>query len=176
MAPGIHLILLKGSWGVDLDVMELSLAIDTPDGIVLVVGCSHPTIEAIVEAAASAIDKPVHLVLGGTHLLPATPEEIGRIATALRDDWQVAWIAPAHCTGEPAFAILREAFGDRYLYAGLGTTFELGPKVTMRAEAGQPPTYAMDLADVIDYRVALAQRMLAALAQDRRLRLAAATP
>jgi 7,8-dihydropterin-6-yl-methyl-4-(beta-D-ribofuranosyl)aminobenzene 5'-phosphate synthase len=175
VAPGFHLILLKGSWGVDLDVMEISLAIDTPDGIVLLVGCSHPTIEAIVEAAAAAIDKPIHLVVGGTHLLPATPDEIGRIATTLRDQWQVAWIAPAHCTGEPAFAILKEAFGDRYLYAGLGTTLELGSKVTIRAEAGQQPTYAMDLEDVIDYRVAVAQRMLAALA-DRRLRLASAVP
>ncbi len=88
VAPGFHLILLKGSWGVDLDVMEISLAIDTPDGIVLVVGCSHPTIEKIVETARSVIDKPIHLVLGGTHLLPAKPDEITRIATALRDDWQ----------------------------------------------------------------------------------------
>ncbi|MBT8445687.1 MAG: MBL fold metallo-hydrolase, partial [Gammaproteobacteria bacterium] len=32
IAPGFHLIMLKGSWGVDLDVMELSLAIETPAG------------------------------------------------------------------------------------------------------------------------------------------------
>jgi 7,8-dihydropterin-6-yl-methyl-4-(beta-D-ribofuranosyl)aminobenzene 5'-phosphate synthase len=175
VAPGFHLILLKGSWGVDLDVMEISLAIDTPDGIVLVVGCSHPTIEKVVAAARSVIDKPIHLVVGGTHLLPATPDEIRRIATALRDDWNVAWIAPVHCTGEPAFAILKERFGDRYLYAGLGTTLELGPKVTMKAEAGQPDTYAMDLEDVVDYRVALAHQMLAGLA-DRRMRLTGAQP
>lgn len=156
VAPGFHLILLRGPWGVDLDVMEISLAIDTPDGIVLIVGCSHPTLEKIVEAASSVIDKPIHLILGGTHLLPATPDEIGRIATALRDDWNVAWIAPVHCTGEPAFAILKESFGDRYVYAGLGTTLELGPKVTMKAEAGTPPQHAMDLEDVTDYRLALA--------------------
>ena len=47
-----------------------SLAIDTPDGIVLIVGCSHPTIEKIVEAAKNVINKPIHLVLGGLHLLP----------------------------------------------------------------------------------------------------------
>ena len=60
VAPGFHLILLKGSWGVDLDVMEISLAIDTPDGTVLVVGCSHPTIEKIVETAKSVTGKPIH--------------------------------------------------------------------------------------------------------------------
>jgi 7,8-dihydropterin-6-yl-methyl-4-(beta-D-ribofuranosyl)aminobenzene 5'-phosphate synthase len=175
VAPGFHLILLKGPWGVDLDVIEISLAIDTPDGIVLIVGCSHPTIEKVVEAATSVIDKPVHLVFGGTHLLPATPDEITRIASALRDDWQVEWIAPVHCTGEPAFAILKESFGDRYLYAGLGATLELGPKVTMKAEAGQPTTYAMDREDVVDYRVALAHQMLDQLAAGR-VRLASAQP
>ena len=59
---------------------EISLAIDTPDGIVLIVGCSHPTIEKIVEAAKSAINKPIHLVLGGTHLLPAKDDQISSIA------------------------------------------------------------------------------------------------
>ncbi len=173
VAPGFHLILLKGSWGVDLDVMEISLAIDTPDGIVLVVGCSHPTIEKVVEAATSVIDKPLHLVFGGTHLLPAKPDEITRIATALRDKWNVEWIAPVHCTGEPAFAILKQTFGDRYVYAGLGTTLELGPKVTMKAEAGQPQMHAMDRQDVIDYRVAIAHELLRAAAEGR-MRLAQA--
>lgn len=141
----------------------------------LVVGCSHPTLEKIVEAASAAIGKPLHLVFGGTHLLPATPDEISRIAATLRDDWHVGWIAPVHCTGEPAFAILKESFGDRYLYAGLGTTLELGPKVTIKAEAGQSPTYAMDLEDVVDYRVALAHQMVDALAAGR-MRLASAQP
>jgi 7,8-dihydropterin-6-yl-methyl-4-(beta-D-ribofuranosyl)aminobenzene 5'-phosphate synthase len=175
IAPGFHLILLKGPWGVDLDVMEISLAIDTPEGIVLVVGCSHPTLEKIVEAATSAIDTPIHLVFGGTHLLPATPDEISRIASALRDEWNVAWIAPVHCTGEPAFAILKESFGDRYLYAGLGTTLELGSKVTMKAEAGQPKMYAMDAEDLRGYREASVQEPLHALS-DGRVHLTLAQP
>ncbi len=127
VAPGFHLIMLKGSWGVDLDVMEISLAIDTPEGIVLIVGCSHPTIEKIVETAKAEIDKPIHLVIGGLHLLPADDKEAQRIATALHDTWKVKWIAPDHCTGEPAFESLMKTFGDHYLYAGLGTILTLGP-------------------------------------------------
>src|SRR5690349_5730647 len=94
VAPGFHLILLNGSWGVDLEVKEVSLAIDTPDGIVLIVGCSHPTIERIVEAAKAATGKPIHLVLGGTHLLPAKDDQIRTIATTLRDTHNVRYIAP----------------------------------------------------------------------------------
>ena len=113
VAPGFTLILLNGNWGVDLEVKEISLAIDTPEGIVLIVGCSHPTIEKIVEAAKSATNKPIHLVLGGTHLLPANDDRIRSIASSLRDNLNVRFIAPVHCTGEPAFAILKESFADR---------------------------------------------------------------
>jgi 7,8-dihydropterin-6-yl-methyl-4-(beta-D-ribofuranosyl)aminobenzene 5'-phosphate synthase len=157
IAPGFHLILLKGSWGVDLDVMEISLAIDTPDGVVLVVGCSHPTIEKVVEATKAEVNKSIHLVVGGTHLLPATDDEIQRIALALRDKWKVEWIAPAHCTGEPAFAILKATFGERYLYAGLGTALALGPTVQVMAEAGPPQRQAMNEEDLATYRRLLAQ-------------------
>ncbi|MDH3279791.1 MAG: MBL fold metallo-hydrolase [Gammaproteobacteria bacterium] len=157
VAPGFHLILLKGPWGVDLDVMEISLAIDTPDGTVLVVGCSHPTLEKIVETAKTVTGKPIHLVFGGTHLLPAKPDEIKRIAVALRDEWKVGWIAPVHCTGEPAFAILKESFADRYLYAGLGTTLTLGAAIGSMAEAGQPQAQGMDDDDLLDYRTLLVQ-------------------
>ena len=66
-----------------------------------------------------------------------------------------AIIAPVHCTGEPAFAILKETFGDRYIYAGLGTTVLLGPKVTVKAEAGQPNKRAMDEEDLRSYREAM---------------------
>ncbi|MGD9669020.1 MAG: MBL fold metallo-hydrolase [Hyphomicrobiaceae bacterium] len=163
IAPGFHLILLKGPWGVDLDVMEISLAIDTPDGIVLIVGCSHPTLEKIVEAAKAVIEKPIHLIFGGTHLLPAKPDEIKRIANALHETWHVEYIAPVHCTGEPAFKILKESFGDHYIYAGLGSTIELGKDVMTRAEAGQAKSYAMDQEDLRDYRMAYAHGPLRAL-------------
>jgi 7,8-dihydropterin-6-yl-methyl-4-(beta-D-ribofuranosyl)aminobenzene 5'-phosphate synthase len=164
VAPGFHLIILPGLWGVDLEVKEISLAIDTPDGIVLIVGCGHPKIEAIVEAAKAALNKPIHLVVGGLHLLPASNEEIRRIATALRDTWKVRFIAPDHCTGERGFAILKEAFSERYIYAGLGTTLQVGPTVTIKAEAGQLETPAMDNEDIQSYRRSLARGPLRALA------------
>src|SRR5262245_62454822 len=84
VAPGFHLILLNGTWGVDLEVKEISLAIDTPDGIVVVAGCSHSTIEKIVEAAKSAINKQINLVLGGTHLLSDEEDQINSIAVYIR--------------------------------------------------------------------------------------------
>ena len=121
IAPGIHLIALVSDKPTTLELRELSLAIDTPDGIVLVVGCSHPGIDKIVEAAAS-INPRIHLVAGGFHLVVAKDEEIEKIVSSLHDKWGVEYVAPGHCTGEPTFAALKRAFGERYLYAGLGTT------------------------------------------------------
>jgi 7,8-dihydropterin-6-yl-methyl-4-(beta-D-ribofuranosyl)aminobenzene 5'-phosphate synthase len=169
IAPGFHLILLNGTWGADLEVREISLAIDTPDGTVLVVGCSHPTIEKIVEATRNTLNKPIHLVLGGTHLLPAKDDQIAAIAASLRDTWNVRYVAPAHCTGEPAFAILKQAFGDRYVYAGLGTTLVLGPKISIKADAGQLTKTAMDDEDLLSYREAVRRGPLRAFfGEDKR--------
>src|SRR5262249_30511280 len=52
--------------------------------------------------------------------------------------------------------------GDRYVYAGLGTTVLLGPKVTVRAEAGQPEKQAMDAEDLRSYRQAMTRGPLRA--------------
>ncbi len=163
VAPGVHLILLPGKWGVDLEVKEVSLAIDTPDGLVVIVGCSHSEIEKIVAEAKAVTGKSVHLVVGGTHLLPAKDDQIAAIATNLRDNLKVAFIAPGHCTGEPAFAALKAAFGDKYIYAGLGSTIVLGPKPERKAEAGQPVKYALDREDFLSQRRVLAEGPMRAL-------------
>jgi 7,8-dihydropterin-6-yl-methyl-4-(beta-D-ribofuranosyl)aminobenzene 5'-phosphate synthase len=124
IAPGIHLIALVSDKPGTLELRELSLAIRTPDGLVLLVGCSHPGIEKIVQTAA-AIDPRIHFVAGGFHLVVASDAEIDKIVVGLRDIYKVEYVAPGHCTGEPAFAALKKSFGDHFLYAGVGTTLTL---------------------------------------------------
>ena len=121
IAPDIHLIALVSDKPGTLELRELSLAIDTPDGMVIVVGCSHPGIDKIVESA-TAINPRIHFIAGGFHLVVAPDPDIERNVTALHDRFRVEYVAPGHCTGEPAFTALKKAFGDRYIYAGLGTT------------------------------------------------------
>lgn len=149
IAAGIHLIALVSDRPGTLELKELSLAIDTPQGLLLIVGCSHPSVARIVEAA-SAINKRIHLIAGGLHLVVTQDPDISKIVTMLHDDYHVEWIAPGHCTGEPAFAALQHAFGDRYLYAGLGTTIGLGGNP--RAELWNGSKFAMDQEDLRTYR------------------------
>jgi 7,8-dihydropterin-6-yl-methyl-4-(beta-D-ribofuranosyl)aminobenzene 5'-phosphate synthase len=125
ITPDIHLIALVSDKAGTLELRELSLAINTPEGQVVLVGCSHPGIDRIM-AAASAINAHIRLIAGGFHLVVASDSDIEKAVTALRDQYRLEYLAPGHCTGEPAFTALKKAFGDRYLYAGLGTTLSLG--------------------------------------------------
>jgi 7,8-dihydropterin-6-yl-methyl-4-(beta-D-ribofuranosyl)aminobenzene 5'-phosphate synthase len=124
VAPAIYLISTVSQTPGTLELRELSLAIKSPKGVILGVGCSHPGIEKILEAS-TAVDKHVYFVFGGLHLVTTPDPEITRLTTALHDQWKVDRMAAGHCTGEPAFAALREAFGHRYLYSGLGSVIEL---------------------------------------------------
>lgn len=152
VAPGIFLIALVSNNTGTLELRELSLAIKTNHGLVLVVGCSHPGIENILEAAAS-INPHIHLIVGGMHLVTTPDAEVKRISLVLKERWKVDRIAPGHCTGEPAFGILAKDFGDRYLYAGLGTVLPLGDEVAMSGQGLLPE-------DLATYRRLLAAEMV----------------
>jgi 7,8-dihydropterin-6-yl-methyl-4-(beta-D-ribofuranosyl)aminobenzene 5'-phosphate synthase len=124
IAPDIHLISLVSDKPGTLELRELSLAINTPDGVVIIVGCSHPGIDKIVDAGR-VINPRIRLIAGGLHLVVTSDPDIDKIVVALRDNFRVESIAPGHCTGEPAFTALKKAFGDHYRYAGLGTSLSL---------------------------------------------------
>ena len=147
VAPGITLIALVSDAPGTRELRELSLAVDTPDGVVLLVGCSHPGIEKIVEAAA-AINPKIHLIAGGFHLVAAPDDAIAKIVATLKDTFRVENVAPSHCTGEPTFAALKRAFGNRYIYAGVGTSLSFGPGAGERR--GEGPALEQD--EIITYR------------------------
>src|ERR1700758_1289968 len=121
IAPDIHLIALVSDKPGTLELRELSLAINTPDGMGIVVGCSHPGIDKIVESA-TAINPRIHFIAGGFHLVVAPDADIERTVTALHDRLSAEYVAAAHCAGDTAFTALKRAFGNHYIYAGLGTT------------------------------------------------------
>src|SRR3954453_5685519 len=77
VAPGFTLIALVSDTPGTRELKELSLAINTPDGVVLVVGCSHPGIEAIV-AEAVKINPHIHFLAGGLHLVAAEDAAIDK--------------------------------------------------------------------------------------------------
>lgn len=124
IAPGIFLIPTTSQVPGTLELREISMAIRGPQGLIIVDGCSHAGVEKVLEAATK-IDSHVRILFGGLHLVGAPDADIQRITAALHDQWKLDYVAVGHCTGEPTFAALQKAFGDRYLYAGVGTAVEI---------------------------------------------------
>lgn len=123
IVPGVRLVENVAAGGPFTETPELTLVIDTPDGQVILVGCSHPGIERIL-ASAGAPSTPVALLAGGLHLVTTADAEVDRIAGALKTHWGVRRIAPGHCTGEYAFAVLRRVFQRGFVHAGVGEVIE----------------------------------------------------
>lgn len=123
IAPGMSVVSNISRGESFRETPELSLVIDTPEGQILLVGCSHPGIEQIL-SSVEAGTRPVRLLAGGLHWLALPEGEVERLSAALHNEWNVLSVAPGHCTGERGFSILRRIYGSRYRYAGLGTTLE----------------------------------------------------
>lgn len=86
---------------------ELCLALETGEGIVLLVGCAHPGILNMARHVTAVLGKPIRAVLGGTHLVEAdtprvqrTVEELGRMGVTL--------LGLSHCSGETAETLVRQ--------------------------------------------------------------------
>ena len=84
----------------DLVLDDACLAVDTAQGLVVVLGCCHSGLANTLERAAQVMGvKEFHAVLGGLHLIGAGTGPIQESARAL-EKFQVQRILAGHCTGE----------------------------------------------------------------------------
>jgi len=103
---------------------EQCLTVDTADGLVVIVGCSHPGILSMLEQVKRQTGRPLYLVIGGFHLLDQPEAEVRQIATAMQA-MGVAHVSATHCTGRTAKRVFRDVFGDRCVTAGVGAVIDL---------------------------------------------------
>src|SRR5438309_11104544 len=82
IAPGVSIIPTVSQKPGTLELRELSLALRTPNGLVLLVRCSHPAIETIVEAS-TRVAAHVYPILGRLQLVITPDAEVERVAMAL---------------------------------------------------------------------------------------------
>ncbi len=122
--PGFFLISTRSEKPGTMEMNELSLAVRTPKGLAVVVGCSHPGVEKIM-AGAAKIDPKLYTVTGGFHLVQTPEQEVRRVADVLHDALRVERVAPGHCTSELGFSVFMERFKDRFDAAGLGAAIAL---------------------------------------------------
>ena len=119
---------IPGRTGFEIDRFEdeVSLVVKTKQGLVLLVGCSHPGILNIVATVQQRFEEPIYAILGGTHLMEASGARLHKALSALsalssRDG---TLLGMSHCTGETAMGRLAE-LSEHYFHNHTGTSLIL---------------------------------------------------
>ena len=97
-----------------------------PEGVVILLGCGHAgLINTIAYVSKLTGGEPTYAVLGGTHLISASPARIQKTIEALRH-YDVQKVMLAHCTGVEAYAQLAAALPGRCSWPSAGTEVVFG--------------------------------------------------
>ncbi len=100
---------------------DRALIINTGAGLVVVLGCAHRgIINTLYYAQQLTGVKPIHMVLGGCHLISATEERIWLTIAALKE-LGVERLGVSHCTGMPAAMVMAPEFGEAFFFNNAGT-------------------------------------------------------
>lgn len=100
---------------------DQSLVLNTTQGLVVITGCGHAGIINILTYASTKFPtRPVHAVIGGLHLFPASDEQLDWTGDEFKQ-FKVANLLGAHCTGIEAVYRLRQRAGLTRKSAVVGT-------------------------------------------------------
>ncbi len=124
VAPNISLIRTVSDVKGTLELAEVSMAIKTPKGLAVIVGCSHPGIEKIL-AKASEINPNIYTIAGGLHLVDKSDEIVKQTVTNFKEKWKLQRVAAGHCTGHFAQVEITKVFADKHDHSGLGDVIAL---------------------------------------------------
>ncbi|MFP4642085.1 MAG: MBL fold metallo-hydrolase [Dehalococcoidia bacterium] len=104
---------------------DLSMAIKTQLGLVIILGCSHRGLINIIRRFQKITgERRVFCIVGGTHLITASPEHLNKTVDALRQ-MEVQRIGASHCTGFQASCRLAQEFPDHFFLNNAGTSFRI---------------------------------------------------
>jgi 7,8-dihydropterin-6-yl-methyl-4-(beta-D-ribofuranosyl)aminobenzene 5'-phosphate synthase len=101
-------------------IREEALVAEISDGLVVVSGCAHPGIIPMLKQISASRKRPIHMVLGGFHLLETPADEVKRIVSEFQA-MGIAYAGPTHCTGDEAMKLFQTAYGTHFIRGGVGT-------------------------------------------------------
>lgn len=117
--------IIDGKECMDYVLDDLSLIIDLPEGLIVLLGCAHSGIINILNHCIKKTQKDKFIaVLGGTHLGYSGKMQLEETIEALRG-FNIEKIGASHCTGMEPAARLYQEFGDRVLFFCVGSHFEI---------------------------------------------------
>jgi 7,8-dihydropterin-6-yl-methyl-4-(beta-D-ribofuranosyl)aminobenzene 5'-phosphate synthase len=113
-------LLTQGEFVPDTFDDEIMVVADTHKGLVALLGCSHPGMRNLLDAAKTRFNKPIFAVLGGTHLVEASQDSRRTSIEYLRSG-DIGMIGVSHCTGQGAMNLLDES-ASRYFHNRTGSS------------------------------------------------------
>jgi len=104
--PGVIVIKEEKSINPKYPVNESFIVADLEGkGLILILGCSHPGIEHIIDRVKLIFEGiPIHAIVGGLHLKDSSDEEIARLVSLIKKE-KIQIVLANHCTG---FKALKE--------------------------------------------------------------------
>jgi 7,8-dihydropterin-6-yl-methyl-4-(beta-D-ribofuranosyl)aminobenzene 5'-phosphate synthase len=108
--PGVTVIGEQDGINPKYPVKEIALVINLEGkGLVVVLGCSHPGINNIINDVKDMFpDVPIHGIVGGLHLKDSSADDIKKVALLFKQE-NIKIILANHCTG---FKALKELTSD----------------------------------------------------------------
>jgi 7,8-dihydropterin-6-yl-methyl-4-(beta-D-ribofuranosyl)aminobenzene 5'-phosphate synthase len=104
---------------------DLSLIVDSSQGLILVLGCAHAGMINIIEYALAQTGRDrIHTIIGGTHLGFSSDEQFEETLKVIKR-YRIERIGVSHCTGLPKAAMLHAQLGQRFFFGNVGTTLEV---------------------------------------------------
>jgi 7,8-dihydropterin-6-yl-methyl-4-(beta-D-ribofuranosyl)aminobenzene 5'-phosphate synthase len=100
-------------------IKEQSLLVHTTHGTIVITGCAHPGIVAVLKQAKDLVKDDILLAMGGFHLRGASQGDLEKILLSFRS-MGVKFVGPCHCSGNLARQMFKEEYGDSYIHLGVG--------------------------------------------------------
>lgn len=106
-------------------VDDQAMYMETASGWVVLLGCAHAGVVNTLDHIAGLTGQDrFHAVIGGMHLLQASPDRLTKTVEALTR-YRVRHLVPGHCTGTAASARLWSEFPNQWHECAAGARFDL---------------------------------------------------
>ena len=100
-------------------IPEQAVAIETGVGLVVITGCAHPGVVEMTQRVRDLSEEPIHLVMGGFHLIGASGQQLQAAVQGLLA-LEVEQVGVSHCSGMPAIAAFSRQYGSDFVPLGVG--------------------------------------------------------
>jgi len=100
-------------------IPEQAVAIRTGEGLVVITGCAHPGVVTMTRRVRELSDEPIHLVMGGYHLIGASGDQLGAAVESMQE-LGVEKVGVTHCSGVRAIYAFSMGYGENFVPLGVG--------------------------------------------------------